>query len=146
MRSYSIGELAKEFEVTPRALRFYEDKDLLHPTRNGMHRVYSYKDRGRLQLILQGKNIGFSLAEIRELLDVYNLEGPRVQMERMLERYQAQVVKLEKQRSDIDGALAQIKDHMKVIDDHLAKPSQETLRQERDRIFNSSSSAPKAAE
>ncbi|WP_018998072.1 MerR family transcriptional regulator [Hirschia maritima] len=146
MRSYSIGELAKEFEVTPRALRFYEDKDLLHPTRNGMHRVYSYKDRGRLQLILQGKNIGFSLAEIRELLDVYNLEGPRVQMERMLERYQAQVVKLEKQRSDIDGALAQIKDHMKVIDDHLAKPSQETLRQERDRIFNSSNSAPKAAE
>ncbi|ACT58622.1 MerR family transcriptional regulator [Hirschia baltica] len=141
MRSYSIGELAKEFEVTPRALRFYEDKDLLHPTRNGMHRVYSYKDRGRLQLILQGKNIGFSLAEIRELLDVYNLEGPRVQMERMLERYQDQVKKLEKQRRDIDGALVQIKEHMKAINDHLAKPSKEVLLQERDRIFKNAEAA-----
>lgn len=123
MRSYSIGELAKEFDVTPRALRFYEDKDLLHPTRNGMHRVYSYRDRGRLQLILQGKNIGFSLAEIRELLDVYSLEGPRVQMERMLDRFRAQVQKLEKQREDIDGALKQINVNIGLIEDHLAKPS-----------------------
>ncbi|MFC7291168.1 MerR family transcriptional regulator [Hirschia litorea] len=123
MRSYSIGELAKEFGVTPRALRFYEDKDLLHPTRNGMHRVYSYKDRGRLQLILQGKNIGLSLSEIRELLDVYNLEGPRVQMELMLERFRDQVTKLQKQREDIDGAIAQINENIGLIENHLAKPS-----------------------
>lgn len=122
MRSYSIGELAKEFDVTPRALRFYEDKDLLHPARNGMNRVYSYRDRGRLQLILQGKNIGLSLAEIRELIDVYHVEGPRAQQEKMLERFQGQVAKLEKQREDIDGALVQIQENIKLLTAHLAKP------------------------
>ncbi len=122
MRSYSIGELAKEFDVTPRALRFYEDKDLLHPARNGMNRVYSYRDRGRLQLILQGKNIGLSLAEIRELIDTYHVEGERAQQEKMLTRFRGQVAKLEKQREDIDGALAQIQENINVLETHLAKP------------------------
>ncbi len=65
MKTYTISELAREFQVTPRALRFYEDKGLLSPTRDGLNRVYSTRDRARLKLILQGKSVGFSLSDIR---------------------------------------------------------------------------------
>lgn len=75
MKTYTISELAREFQVTPRALRFYEDKGLLSPTRDGLNRVYSTRDRARLKLILQGKSVGFSLSDIREILDLYTLEG-----------------------------------------------------------------------
>ena len=74
-RTYSIRQLCLEFECTPRALRFYEDKGLLVPARDGMNRVYSYKDRARLKLILQGKRVGLSLAEIGEILDLYELDA-----------------------------------------------------------------------
>ena len=69
-RTYSIRQLCTEFQVTPRALRFYEDKGLLSPERQGLNRIYATRDRGRLQLILRGKRAGFSLAEIRELLNL----------------------------------------------------------------------------
>lgn len=105
MRTYSISELAREFGVTPRALRFYEDKDLLHPGRDGMNRVYSYRDRGRLKIILQCKRVGFSLAEIREILDVYSLEGHRAQLTLTLKKLKAQIEVLERQRQDIEGTL-----------------------------------------
>src|SRR3569623_285343 len=70
-RSYSIRQLCLEFKCTPRALRFYEDKGLLSPAREGLNRVYNYKDRARLQLILRGKRVGLSLAELREILQLY---------------------------------------------------------------------------
>src|SRR6266508_1575137 len=73
-RTYSITELCREFKVTPRTLRFYEQKGLLAPARRGWTRLFSYRDRARLQLILRGKKVGFSLEEIKEMLDRYNLK------------------------------------------------------------------------
>ena len=105
MRTYTISELAREFDVTPRALRFYEDKDLLHPARNGMNRIYSHRDRGRLQMILRGKRIGLSLTEIREILDVYSLDGHEAQMKLMVDKFSKQIAKLERQRDDIDASI-----------------------------------------
>ena len=73
-RTYTISELAREFGVTPRALRFYEDKDMLHPARDGMTRVYSNRDRARLTIIVRLKRLGLPLADIREILDLYVLD------------------------------------------------------------------------
>ncbi|NIW86644.1 MAG: MerR family transcriptional regulator, partial [Gammaproteobacteria bacterium] len=69
---YSIGDLAREFDVTPRTIRFYEDQGLLSPARSGQNRVYTARDRTRLKLILRGKRLGFSLSEIRDILDLYD--------------------------------------------------------------------------
>ena len=71
--TFTITDLAGEFKITPRTIRFYEDKHLLQPSRQGLSRVYSRRDRARLQLILRGKRLGFSLAEIKEMLDLYDL-------------------------------------------------------------------------
>jgi DNA-binding transcriptional MerR regulator len=105
LKTYTISELAREFQVTPRALRFYEDKGLLQPTRDGLNRVYSARDRARLKLILQGKSVGFSLSDIREILDLYNHEGHRAQLKLSLKKSREQVKNLEKQREDIEAAL-----------------------------------------
>lgn len=105
MKTYTISELAREFSVTPRALRFYEDKALLNPTRDGMNRVYSARDRTRLKLILQGKSVGFSLTDIREMLDLYTLEGHRAQLKLAMKKSREQIVNLERQREDIESAL-----------------------------------------
>jgi DNA-binding transcriptional MerR regulator len=107
-RTYSISELAREFGVTARALRFYEDKDLLHPARDGMTRVYSNRDRARLILIVRGKRVGLPLADIREILDLYKLGDQRVQLRTTLEKFRQQVVELENQREDIDTALTEL--------------------------------------
>ena len=74
-RTFSISELAREFDVTTRSIRFYEDQGLLNPTRQGQHRIYSRQDRVRLKLTLRGKRLGFSLAEIRELFDLCGEHG-----------------------------------------------------------------------
>ncbi|MEO0982067.1 MAG: MerR family DNA-binding transcriptional regulator [Pseudomonadota bacterium] len=109
-RTYSISELAREFGVTARALRFYEDKDLLHPARDGMTRVYSTRDRARLKLILQGKRVGLPLADIREILDLYDLkDGQRAQMRMSLQKFQKQLKELEAQRIDIDKAIEELR-------------------------------------
>ena len=108
-RTYSISELAREFGVTARALRFYEDKDLLHPARDGMTRVYSHRDRARLTLIIRGKRVGLPLADIRDILDLYSIGGDkRIQLRATLEKFRNQIVELEKQRSDIDTALEEL--------------------------------------
>ena len=73
-KTYSISELASEFDVTTRSIRFYEDQELLHPTRRGQTRIYSSKDRVRLKLTLRGKRLGFSLAEIRELFELWDTD------------------------------------------------------------------------
>lgn len=108
-RTYSITQLSREFEITPRALRFYEDKDLLHPARDGMTRVYSNRDRARVRLILQGKRIGLSLNDIRELLDLYDLDdGQRSQMRASLNKFQRQVGELEQKKQDIEESLKEL--------------------------------------
>lgn len=121
MATYTISELAREFDVTPRALRFYEDKDLLHPARNGLNRIYSHRDRARLQLILRGKRLGFSLAEIREMLDVYTMDGQKAQLELTLTRFKQQIDKLERQREDIDGAITALNEGVQWVSGKLSE-------------------------
>ena len=83
--TYSIGELAKEFDITPRSIRFYEEQDLLSPERTGQTRIYCNKDRVRLKLILRGKRLGFSLAEIKNLFELYDSNAnSMLQLEAML--------------------------------------------------------------
>ncbi len=105
-RTFAIRQLCQEFKVTPRALRFYEDKGLLSPARDGMNRVYNHRDRVRLQLILRGKRVGFSLNEIREILELYDHhDGGAVQSARSLKKFRERIVALRAQREDIDGAI-----------------------------------------
>jgi DNA-binding transcriptional MerR regulator len=119
MKAYKISELAREFQVTPRALRFYEDKGLLSPTRDGLNRVYSTRDRARLKLILQGKSVGFSLSDIREILDLYTLEGHRAQLKLSLKKSRDQIRNLEKQREDIEAALDTLRKGVKWVEEKL---------------------------
>ncbi|CAN5893694.1 MerR family DNA-binding transcriptional regulator [soil metagenome] len=109
-RTFTIRQLCLEFKCTPRALRFYEDKGLLAPARDGMNRVYSYKDRGRLQLILNGKRVGLALAEIGEILDLYDLnDGGTAQNVKSLTKFRERIVALEAQRQDIDKAIEELR-------------------------------------
>lgn len=109
-RTFTIRNLCVEFRVTPRALRFYEDKGLLYPAREGLNRVYNHRDRARLQLILRGKRVGLSLSEIREILDLYDEnDGGAAQMAKSLKKFRERILALEAQRDDIDGAIAQLR-------------------------------------
>jgi len=106
---YSIGELAAEFDVTPRAIRFYESEGLLAPRREGQRRIYTPRDRTRLKLTLRGKRLGLSLSEIRELIDLYEPgRDERPQLERFLAVLQAHRSALERQREDVEAQLAEI--------------------------------------
>jgi len=120
MKTFSISELAREFDVTPRALRFYEDKGLLSPTRDGLNRVYSATDRARLKLILQGKSVGFSLSDIREMLDLYKLEGHRAQLKLAVRKSRDQIRNLEKQQHDIEAALESLREGIRWSEQKLA--------------------------
>jgi DNA-binding transcriptional MerR regulator len=121
-RTYTISELAREFGVTARALRFYEDKGLLTPRRDGLNRVYSHRDRGRLQLIIRGKRVGLSLIEIRELLDLYKIDQ-RAQAQAALKKYKARIVALEQQRDDIDAAIESLQQSIGLTEKFLSKPA-----------------------
>jgi DNA-binding transcriptional MerR regulator len=133
VRTYTIRQLCDEFGCTPRALRFYEDKGLLAPARDGMNRIYSHKDRGRLQLILRGKRVGLPLAEIREMLDLYELgDGGVQQAARSLRKFREQLLALEHQRADIDSAIAQLKDGIAVLEERLAETRPDLLPQAAD--------------
>jgi len=113
--SYSITELAREFDITPRAIRFYEDQGILAPTRggaSGLTRVYSPRDRTRLKLTLRGKRLGLSLSQVRELIDMY--ESPKdvtAQARRFLAVLGQHRAALEQQREDIQVTLAEILQH-----------------------------------
>ena len=121
-RSWTIGELSREFKATQRALRFYEDKGLLHPLRDGMNRLYSVRDRARLQLILRGKRVGFTLSEIREMIDLYDLgDNQRAQMQRTLEKYIEQVSLLKQQHEDIVGSIKTLESGIEWLREQLAK-------------------------
>ncbi len=107
---FTIGELAREFGITLRAIRFYEDKGLLNPRRQGMTRLYSRRDRARLKLILLGKRVGFSLVEIGEMLDLYDLkDGQTTQLKVAQTKFNEQIAFLESQRDEIDQALGDLK-------------------------------------
>ena len=106
---YSISELASEFALTTRAIRFYEDEGLLAPVRAGRTRVYGERERTRIKLILRGKRLGLALAEIREILDLYDSrEGDRRQLERFVEVLAHRRSQLMVQREDIDALLDEI--------------------------------------
>ena len=108
---FTIGELASAFALSPRAIRFYEDQGLLAPERAGTQRVYTTRDRARLQLILRGKRLGFSIADIREFLDLYDAGGGnRRQMAMTLERTRARIADLQQQLEDITITLAELRD------------------------------------
>ncbi|QDZ03243.1 MerR family DNA-binding transcriptional regulator [Nitratireductor mangrovi] len=115
-----IGDLAREHGVSLRTLRFYEDKGLLNPRREGTTRLYSRREKARLKLILLGRNVGFSLREVKQLLDLYEPSGGNVRQLRVaLEKSEKQLTRLEKQRASIDEAIAQLKDAMGVVRQRL---------------------------
>ncbi len=121
-RTYSISELAREFGITPRALRFYEDKDMLHPARDGMTRVYSHRDRARVTIIVRLKRLGLPLADIREILDLYGLDDDqRAQMRMSRIKFQNQIKELESQREDIEMALQELHRGLEWLDSNLSK-------------------------
>ena len=119
---FSIGELAREFDVTPRTIRFYEDQGLLAPRREGQRRIYAQRDRTRLKLTLRGKRLGLSLSEIRELIDMYEPgRDARPQLERFLALLESHRTMLEQQRADLESQLTEIEVFEKRIRKRLAE-------------------------
>jgi DNA-binding transcriptional MerR regulator len=113
-QEYLISDLSREFGVTLRALRFYEDRGLLAPKRIGTMRIYSGKDRARLTVILKGKQLGFTLAEIQEMLAPSHRGGqPRMDLQLSLGKVDEQIAHLEVQRAEIDTAIAELRDTRK---------------------------------
>jgi len=103
MSRYSISELARELDITPRAIRFYEEQGMLAPERRGQERVYDSRDKVTLKLILRGKRIGFSLAECKELIELYDpAEGNRVQLETFMRKIEERRGQLDQQLLDIE--------------------------------------------
>jgi DNA-binding transcriptional MerR regulator len=106
---FSISELAREFEITPRAIRFYEDQGLLAPRRDGQRRIYTPRDRTRLKLTLRGKRLGLTLSEIRELIDMYEPgRDERPQLERFLAVLEEHKASLLQQQADIEAQLTEL--------------------------------------
>lgn len=109
--TYAIGELAREFDITPRTIRFYEEQGLLSPTRTGQNRVYDNKDRVRLKLILRGKRLGFSLAEVKTLFDMYDSNpNSAIQLEAMLAMTEQKRAVLNQQLEDIQMLMTELDD------------------------------------
>jgi DNA-binding transcriptional MerR regulator len=106
---FTIRDLAREFFVTSRTLRFYEEKGLLNPTRRGQERLYSRRDRARLKLVLMGKNVGFSLEDVRALLDLYDLgDGQMTQLTVALQKFEEKLAELDARRRDLDRTYAEL--------------------------------------
>lgn len=130
-RTFTIRQLCVEFSCTPRALRFYEDKGLLAPARQGLNRVYSYRDRARLQLILRGKRVGLALAEIREILELYDKhDGGATQNALALAKFRERIVALERQREDIDHSIDELRTACAQIEEQLASVRPDLLAAE----------------
>ena len=114
---YSISDLTTEFECTARALRFYEDEGLINPSRVGLARVYSMRDRARLAWIMRAKNVGFSLGEIKEMIDLYDLDDGRVEQRRVtIEKCRTHIAKLKRQKADIDSSIKELTEFVAQIE------------------------------
>jgi DNA-binding transcriptional MerR regulator len=119
---FSISDLAREFDITPRAIRFYEDQGLLAPRRDGQRRIYTPRDRTRLKLTLRGKRLGLTLSEIRELIDMYEPgRDERPQLERFLAVLEAHRASLLQQRSDIEAQLSELQAFEKKVKKQLRR-------------------------
>jgi DNA-binding transcriptional MerR regulator len=110
----TIRDMCAAFDVTPRTLRFYEAKELLAPRRHGTARLFTRRDRARLTLILRGKRFGFSLEDIRQLLDMYDRDGSQqeAQLRRTFEVAQTRLAQMQRQRAELDEAIAELQDQM----------------------------------
>ena len=110
-RLFTITELSRELGITPRAIRFYESRGLLRPQRAGTTRVYDHRDRGRLHLILRGKRMGFSLAQVQQFLDLYDADPDQhLQLVHLLRGARHRIAALERQRHDIEVTLAELRE------------------------------------
>ena len=122
----TISEMCEAFDVTPRALRFYESKELLNPVRIGQKRLYGKADRARLKLVLRGKTFGFSLEDIRRILSLYSRDGasmPQLQLALDVARKRAQEIIAD--RAALDLSLEALKDHMRFLEGEIAAASQQ---------------------
>jgi DNA-binding transcriptional MerR regulator len=132
-RTFSIRQLCREFGVTARAVRFYEDKGLLSPTRQGQTRVFSARDRARLRLIVQGKRVGFSLGEIGAMLDLYDHKDNNAhQLAVSLSKFRAQIETLKVQREAVDTAIENLEKSCHWIEKRLAEFRPDLLPQAED--------------
>ncbi len=117
---FTIRQLANEFDVSARTLRFYEEKGLLNPRREGQDRLYSRRDRARLRYVVMGKTVGFTLEEIAELLDLYDLGDRQVtQLRATAKKFSERIERLEHQKSEIDRVLAELVHGRKMVETML---------------------------
>jgi DNA-binding transcriptional MerR regulator len=119
-KTYSITEMCREFAITPRTLRFYEQKGLISPQRRGWTRIYSYRDRARVKLILRGKKVGFPLEEIKEMLDLYNLrDGQMTQLKVASVKMRERLAALRQQRHELEEAIGDLERTCEIVDGML---------------------------
>ncbi len=123
-QTYTIGEMCEVFSVTPRTLRFYESKELLYPQRIGQKRLFTKSDRARLKLILQGKRFGFSLEEIRQLLELYNIDDQQTtQLTRTFELGIERLAAMKAQRDELNSAIDELNEQLAWVEDALNQRS-----------------------
>jgi DNA-binding transcriptional MerR regulator len=134
-RTYTIQDLTKAFGISSRTLRHYEQLGLIAPERRGQSRIYSARDRARLSLILRGKRVGFELAEIAEILDLYEKTGGgAAQLSLARRKFSERIALLERQKADIEESLAELRLGLTMIDNKLAERHEEEREQPRIRL------------
>ncbi len=128
-QTWTISELAKEFGVTPRTIRFYEDEGLVTPQRDGQNRIYDARDRARLAWILRGRRVGFTLADITEMLNLYDLgDGRETQRVVTLEKCRDRLAALESQRADLDATIDELASFCRLLEDWKAGTPLDEIR------------------